>query len=82
MNERKPLSIAALREWMEAELGVSRSTHTVRDWIVKGVDGVRLEATWAGKGWMSTPEAVRRFLRNLTEMHAHRAGVTVTVLRL
>lgn len=31
-------------------------------WINHGKDGARLEAVWVGRGWMTTREAVTRFM--------------------
>jgi hypothetical protein len=46
----------------------SRSIHpgTLRRWIHKGVRGVRLEAVRLGGRWMTSYEAVERFMAALT----------------
>lgn len=38
----------------------------VNRWVVHGKGGVKLEAVWVGRGWMTTREAVVRFTADVS----------------
>jgi hypothetical protein len=47
---------------------------TILRWILRGVRGVRLEAARAGGRWITSREAVARFVAALTASHSSQPG--------
>lgn len=60
-------SVSEVRSLLPKHNGKSPDTTTIRRWITRGVNGVRLNATRVGKLWFTSPEWIEEFQRRCTE---------------
>ena len=64
--------------------GKKVNVSTMTRWITKGSHGVKLEAVRVPGGWLTSREAIQRFVERLTEAHGsteHAGPMTPTARR-
>jgi hypothetical protein len=68
----KPLTFSQAARLIPSGMGDSGPAHvsTIYRWAQKGQDGVRLEAVRLGGRWVTSAEAIQRFVEAVTEAYA------------
>lgn len=69
-----PTEAARLVPRARGRSGQKVSAQTVVAWMIRGVKGVYLEHLRQPRGWLTTPQAVQRFLAALAELERGKAG--------
>lgn len=74
-REQPYLTLAAAAKIIPSHRGKGTSQSTLRTWILRGRHGVFLDGVRGSNGWLTTRDAITRFL---TESSEHAAAQVVT----
>jgi hypothetical protein len=67
-----PLTIPQAQKEIQAATGVKPDRATFHRWILRGKSGIRLEAVRLGRAWITSSEALNRFIVSTTEASLER----------